>query len=147
MTEFSCDCDCVAEGNVVRLLCNGVSVGVCVPENGRLRLKRLFSDAAMRAMGLERAEDCRLAPDGETEESGWRETSSPGELFADEETARACGDIRGALVCREGGAVFLAVPCSEEPFPLMPVFRFGRPCEIEGRPYLVFGVKDGAIFM
>ena len=147
LTEFSCDCDCVEKERVVRLVCGGKTVGVCVPENGRLCLTKRFSDAAMRDMGLTGAEDSRLVPDGEEEGEAWTEALSPGSLFTDGETARACEGIRGALVSKRDGAVLLAVPCSEEPFPLMPLFRFGRPYEIEGRPYLVFGIRNGEIFM
>ena len=56
------------------------------------------------------------------------------------------GALTGALARTEGDVTYLAVPLrAGEPFPLMPIFCFGEPEQIDGADYLVFKLKDGVL--
>ena len=145
--EFSCDCEIVSDG-VLRLYCKSggefKTLGVCVPEGGRLRLKKCLSKCALAAIGIDSIDACRVSEDEPKiiRTQTWRPLDDPSEILSGDDTPK----IPGALVSERDGVTLLAVPLGEEEFPLMPVFRFGTPEEIEGEPYLVFGIKNGEIF-
>jgi hypothetical protein len=83
-------------------------------------------------------------PDAPETPGAWRACPDPRALFRDGDLISE--EIRGALRRADGEATRLAVPLSpEEPFPMMPVFCFGEPEEIEGRGYVVFKIKNGAL--
>ena len=76
----------------------------------------------------------------------WQQENAAHKLFKDEEMKSACSELRGALTRKQDGITMLAVPCrGDEPFPMMPIFCFGKSEIIAGEPYVVFGVKDGEI--
>jgi hypothetical protein len=119
------------------------SLGVMTPSGSGFGLERRFSPAALRSMGLERIDRCRLTRDwGE----GWQEEREPERLFRDREL-RAMGEgLRkaGVLSRREGDAELLAVPLEpDRPFAAMPIFCFGTPRELGGRRWLIFRILDG----
>ncbi len=148
MLEFSLDCKAVSE-SVLRLCCKSRGIfkplGVCVPEEGRLRLKKCLSKCALADLGIAEIEACRLQESRPEEAAAgaWRPVGDPGYILPGGETP----SLPGALVSEKDGVTYLAVPLGEEEFPLMPVFRFGTPEEIRGEPYLVFGIKNGNIIM
>ena len=114
-------------------------LGVLVPEGGLWRLDKHLSPAALRSLGIETLDACflrRLAP------AGWLPEPEPGRLFGDGLLRRLCGGLSGALTRREGDALLLALPLTD-PFPLLPAFCLGTLRQMEGRPYLVFGIFDG----
>ena len=133
---------------VFRLMaeCGGrlLPLGVMTPSGSGFGLERRFSPAALRSMGLDRIDRCRLAQDWE---GGWQEEREPERLFRDpelREMGRALGR-EGVLSRREGEAVLLAVPLERgKPFAAMPIFCFGAPETINGRSWLVFRILDGA---
>jgi hypothetical protein len=118
-------------------------LGVMTPSGSGFGLERRFSPAALRNMGLERIDRCRLAQEWE---EGWQEERSPEDLFRDpalQELGRALGR-EGVLTRREGEAVLLAVPLDRgRPFAAMPIFCFGSPETINGRNWVVFRIMDG----
>ena len=76
----------------------------------------------------------------------WRKAHEPWRLFRDADTAEACRETKGALLREEDGKTLLAVPFGgDEPFPMMPVFRFGEQEMINGAPYIVFTVENGRL--
>ena len=114
-------------------------LGILVPEEGRWRLDRRFSPAALRSLGIETLNACflrRRAP------AGWLPEPEPGRLFGDAILRRLCAGLSGALTCRERRGLQLALPLTE-PFPLLPAFCLGSLRQLEGRPYLVFCIFDG----
>ncbi len=125
--------------------CGGrlLPLGVMMPSGSGFGLERRYSPAALRSMGLERIDRCRLAQDWE---GGWQEEGSPERLFRDpalRELGRALGR-EGVLTRREGEAVLLAVPLDRgRPFAAMSIFCFGVPAAINGRNWLVFRIMDG----
>ena len=148
MLVFSLDCEPVS-GELLRLYCKSGGdyrpLGVCVPERGRLRLHKCLSKSALAELGIDEIEACRLAesrPQG-TKTANWRPLDDPAKVLPGEDAP----NLPGALVSEKGGLTLLAVPLGDEEFPLMPVFRFGTPEEIEGAPYLVFGIKNGEIII
>ena len=140
-----------------------VPVGIPVPENGVLRLRKRFTKNTLRTAGLSQIDGCALAPlsdpvslarifsdppaRGETMRDGeWECEYEPWGMFDDDDIKNACRGISGALRRRRGDLDCLAVPVSPyEPFPIMPVFCFGEIEEINGRQYVVFNVKSGKL--
>lgn len=119
-------------------------LGVMTPSGSGFGLERRFSPAALRNMGLERIDRCRLTQDWA---GGWQEEREPARLFRDpalRELGRTLGR-EGVLTRQEGDAVFLAVPLDRDrPFSAMPIFCFGSPETISGRNWIVFRIMDGA---
>ena len=116
-------------------------LGALAPEGGLWRLDRRFSPAELRAMGLERIEECRLR---RPSPAGWTPEPEPGRLLEEGPLRRLCASVRGALTRRGEEGLLLALPLMEtEPFPLMPVFCLGTFRRLEGKPYLVFGIFEG----
>lgn len=126
--------------------CGGrlLPLGVMTPSGSGFGLERRFSPAALRSMGLERIDRCRLAQDWD---GGWQEEGHPERLFRDpelQELGRALAR-EGALSRREGEADLLAVPLERErPFAAMPIFCFGAAENMNGRSWVVFRIVDGA---
>lgn len=77
----------------------------------------------------------------------WRETAAPGGCFRDPQLAKAVQKVHGALLTREGEKDWLlAIPMdSDQPFPPLPVFRFGEPVLIRGESYVLFHLVDGEL--
>ena len=85
-------------------------------------------------------------PHASTAPAEWVVEAHPGNLFSDPDLASACSHVRSALVKRDGGTVLLAIPISaDEPFPLMPVFRFGSTMLLGQQDYIVFQLKNGIL--
>lgn len=83
------------------------------------------------------------------EESGdtWQAEPETQLHFADKELQMLCRTVEGALK-KKGvdGETLLAIPFdTDRPFPLMSIFCFGEAIRIQGKNYLVFRVRDGAI--
>ena len=125
--------------------CGGrlLPLGVMTPSGSGFGLERRFSPAALRSMGLERIDRCRLAQD---REGGWQEEREPERLFRDPEL-KALGRAlarEGVLSRREGEGTLLAVPLERgRPFAAMPIFCFGAPETIGGKTWVVFRIMDG----
>lgn len=119
-------------------------LGVMAPSGSGFGLERRFSPAALRSMGLERIDRCRLAQDWE---AGWQEERSPERLFRDpalQELGRVLAR-EGVLTRQEGEATLLAVPLDPgRPFAAMPIFCFGSPETINGRNWIVFRIMEGS---
>lgn len=140
-----------------------VPIGIPVPENGALRLRKRFTKNALRTAGLSHIDGCALAPLSEpvsrarlfadppdppekNDDGEWRCEYEPWNMFTDDDIKNACRGISGALRRRRGDIDELAVPVSPyEPFPMIPVFCFGEIEEINGRQYVVFTVKSGKL--
>jgi len=77
----------------------------------------------------------------------WTAHPDPGLLFLDPDLIQACAHISGAMTRPCGNdCIALAVPFeSGKPFPLMPVFCFGKAEEVDGRSHLVFQIKNGIL--
>lgn len=72
-------------------------------------------------------------------EGRWVPEPDPGRFFADEAVRNACRELSDALRFQDGDGTALAFPWSpQEPFPLTPFFREGRPAEIDGRTYILY---------
>ena len=126
--------------------CGGrlLPLGVMAPSGSGFGLERRFSPAALRSMGLERIDRCRLAQDWD---GGWQEEREPERLFRDGELRELGKTLarEGVLTRREGETVFLAVPLERgRPFAAMPIFCFGAPETIGGKCWVVFRIVDGS---
>jgi len=89
-----------------------------------------------------------LAPEPEPMPTApWTAHPDPGLLFLDPDLIAACANISGAMTRPCGNdCIALAVPFeSGKPFPLMPVFCFGKAEEVNGRSHLVFQIKNGIL--
>lgn len=119
-------------------------LGVMAPSGSGFGLERRFSPAALRSMGLERIDRCRLTQDWE---AGWQEERSPERLFRDpalQELGRVLAR-EGVLTRQEGEATLLAVPLDPgRPFAAMPIFCFGSQETINGRNWIVFRIMEGS---
>lgn len=153
--------------DVFRLYCGEtdrvVSVGVPVPEGNALVLRRSFSDRTLGDMGLRRIDRCFLSPcngappqasspssakaePDPPKENPWHPARDLSLLFLDPELKRACAGVRSGFLRTEDGFVYAAIPISpDEPFPLMPVFCFGRSDFLSGKEYLIFRTRDGEL--
>ena len=126
--------------------CGGrlLPLGVMAPSGSGFGLERRFSPGALRSMGLERIDRCRLAQDWD---GGWQEEREPERLFRDpelRELGRSLGR-EGVLSRREGETTFLAVPLERgRPFAAMPIFCFGAAETIGGKCWVVFRIVEGA---
>lgn len=117
-----------------------VPLGVLAPgEGGCYTLERRFSRGEARRLGLEAVECGVLRRD---EGVLWNACPDPGALFRDRQLRDCCGTIRGARFRREGEDTLLALPVNG-PFPLMPLFCLAAYTELDGRPFLVFCLRDG----
>ena len=75
----------------------------------------------------------------------WRPEPNPSCRFTDPVLRECASGVTGVLIRREGGDILLAFPFSpSEPFPLIPVFRFGTAQAIDGKNYMVYRLRDGA---
>lgn len=151
-TRFVADCVCF--GGVIRLSVYGGGVegylGVPMPIDGRLRLDKRFSPAAMRSFPAS-IERCSVA--GEKPEPP--EVEKPGEESCpEEEKPEECPEDEapkeddptywyattdGALVSRDGERELVALPPEDE---RVPADIPGQPRIIEGREYLVYITKE-----
>ncbi len=123
----------------VRSAGGAADLGALWPEGGLWRLDRRFSPAELRRLGLGEIGVCRLrSPCPE----GWTQEPEPGRLLEDGALRRLCASARGALTRPGEAGLLLALPLTE-PFPLLPVFCLGTFRELEGKPYLVFGIFEG----
>lgn len=150
-----------------------ISIGVLIPEQAGWALKKSFSRAALQRLGLGEIEGAYLAvrplsgaaaatlPDrdnvppgspapGQTAVSpppagsSWAAVSDASGLFEDPELAQICRSLSGALLREAQGGQLLAIPVSSTaPFPMMPVFCFGKPAVISGREYVLFKIQNG----
>ena len=133
------------------------SVGIPIPEGGRLRLKkrfaRFFPDGA--GNGIYELIDVSTESEKSKEEplktvsplpDGWTPEPDPSRLFKSERLIRACRNVSGACTFTKDGRGFLAVPIStSEPFPLASYLLYGTPYKTEGGYYMVFRLKNGSV--
>jgi len=156
----------------LRLCCRSgervVPIGIPVPENGTMHLRKRFTKNGLNTAGLSVIDGCALislsgpltahpaytgtpAPPKNTDApnsagDAWQCEYEPWVMFTDEDIKNACRGLNGALRRSRGDIEELAVPVSPyEPFPMMPVFCFGDIAEINGRQYVVFTVKGGKL--
>jgi hypothetical protein len=134
---------CRAEGRALKRLaaeCAGrtVPLGVLVPGGSGWALDRRFSPAELRSLGLAAVDRCVVL----SAEGDWQPEEAPERLLRDGQLQTLCRGLRGALVRTRAGETELAAPLTE-PFPLLPLFCLGSFRRISGRPYLVFGVREG----
>ena len=138
-----------------------VPIGVLVPKNSGLYVKKRYSAAGLKASHLggdcrfvilgmeekakadepippETEEEPEVLPDGE--ETGGGSDVPPEELLPEEYRG-----ISGAQVYAEGDIVFLAVPISGGEFPLMHILMCGRAERIDGEDYVVFAFQNGEL--
>ncbi len=163
MTAVECSCSLRAD-EILRLgvRCGGrvVPVGVLMPAGEGFYLKKRFSAAALRDMGI--AAPCAFTIVGMEGAEEPDTPEEPPEEPADHDTAADAdpppesGDpelllpeeyrgIPGASVSREGGDVILSAPADGDILPLMPVLTRGRAVERDGEIRLVFRFRDGEI--
>ncbi|MCL2562681.1 MAG: hypothetical protein FWE08_01415 [Oscillospiraceae bacterium] len=77
----------------------------------------------------------------------WTPHPAPGILFTDPDLVTASANIQNAMTRPCGkDCIELAVPFEAgQPFPLLPIFCFGKAAEIADRAYLVFRIKNGSL--
>lgn len=87
-------------------------------------------------MEQKKEEDKRASP--------WSLVEDAASLFSDPELKETAAGIKGGIMANDGDTILFAIPISsEQPFPLMPVFRYGSSAMIEGKCCIVFRIKDG----
>ncbi len=75
--------------------------------------------------------------------SSWTKIPNPGILFDDHSIQETCEGLSNALIMEQDEYVLLAVPVlATEPFPMMPVFCFGRSGDIDDQEYIIFKIKN-----
>ena len=117
-----------------------VPLGVLTPAGSGWSLDRRFSPAELRRLGLTAIRSCRVL---RPEPGVWTPEADPGRLFRDPFLRRLWGGVAGAVTRLADGERQLAVPL-ESAFPLLPLFRLGSVRTLDGKPHLVFAVRDGA---
>jgi len=81
---------------------------------------------------------------GKRPDTAWTPITDLGSLFTDPELQAASQSVTGAMIRKQMDCTELAIPFAVgTPFPLMPIFCFGRSAEIDGSAYLVFQIKNG----
>ena len=149
---------------VLRLYCRGgrtvFPVGIPAPDGESWTLRRRWSLSALAGAGLEHIESCFLSPSAsavpaETEPAAeaepaegavWIPCDDLSSAFSQPELQNACRKVPGGLIRQENGLVRVAIPISSSrPFPMMPVFCFGRSLFLHGREYLEFCTKNGCL--
>jgi hypothetical protein len=84
-------------------------------------------------------------PEAKSSVPGWRAEPDPRTLLRESDGVIS-GEVRGALISRDGDVVRLAIPISpDEAFPMMPVFCFGEAAELDGRDFVIFKIRDGVL--
>ena len=116
-----------------------VSLGVLTPAEGGWGLDRRFSPAELQKLGLTALWGCRIL---RREPEDWRPEPDAGRLFRDPLMRRLCASVPDALIRCGAGELQLAFPM-EGAFSLLPVFCLGSVRRLEGKPYLVFAVREG----
>ena len=136
------------------------SIGIMSPTEDGLCLRKKYSKNDLQKTPIDTctrfeimgSDDTPHKPEAVTkpepqktkEDSAWKPAEDPGSLFADPDLMETASAIKGGLVARNGDVVLFAIPISsEQPFPLMPVFRYGSSAMIEGKCCIVFQIKDG----
>ncbi|MGE4485574.1 MAG: hypothetical protein AB7C97_10745 [Oscillospiraceae bacterium] len=162
---FQCSCQYFSP-DVLRLYCvsgeKTASLGVMLPEDGKLVFKKRITKNMLSDMGLSDISRCflrgREAPEQKPEPEEktaviappesplWLPAYDAASLFSDADIASACRDVTGALTMEDGNSQLIAIPIIlGAPFPLMPVFCFGRSEIIDGNNYVVFRVRNGKL--
>ncbi len=164
--KFLFECTCSLPGNTVfRLVCvsfnTPVSIGILIPQDSVLKLKKSFSKNELLSLGLKNITSCFITetsndflkiPPKKPEKSNfseklfWEPEHFPELLFTEEEITHVLTGVSGSLKLKYKGFIFLAIPLlPNEPFPAMPIFCFGETANIGGEEYIVFKIKNGKL--
>ena len=74
----------------------------------------------------------------------WTSQANISALFSDQDLKTASQTVEEAMTRPGDDYIALAIPFEAgKPFPLMPIFCFGRSEMLHGRPHLVFHIKNG----
>lgn len=135
------------------------AIGILTPSDKGLCLTKKYSKNDLKNIPIDnctRFELCGLdempeepkksKPDKteKQQDSLWKLVEDPASLFADPELKETAMGIKGGIVAQDGDTMLFAIPISsEQPFPLMPVFRYGSSAMVEGKCCIVFRIKDG----
>ncbi len=156
-------CKCTLFPRIMRLygFCNDkyFAVGVLHPSEDGLSLVKKYSRNDLKSIPLDRCTRFELygvdempkipkKPEPVKQEkqrdSLWKPVSDPAALFNEPDIKETAASIKEGIVAQDGDTVLFAIPISsEQPFPLMPVFRYGSSAMIEGKCCIVFRIKDG----
>ena len=123
-----------------------LDLGTLLPEGEGLRLSRTLTVDHLTCCGCwpitgGRGE-LRYAFGNKKFPQGWGERTDLSGLFDDLILARSVE--KTALWRKEPVGFSLAFPWdSQVPFPMVPVFCFGRVEKMEGKPWLIFSFRDG----
>ena len=144
-TEFCCECS-ICDGGVMRLFVisgdRRVSLGIPTPEDGKLKLRRSFSQCELDSLGLFSIDSAFLEP---AAQSGWTPENRPSGLFC-KQIRSMCTDLPGTLKKDTGAGQIVAFPIdSALPFPLSAYFKRCTISEINGCSYLIFRLKNGEL--
>ena len=118
-------------------------LGPLVPEKGKLTLNRKLS---LRELEQSNCRDicgaqARLVFSFKQSKESvcWQPAEDLSEILRDRVLAEASKTLGGALICRKGPGMQLAVPFStDSPFQLVPLICLGKWTELEGKSYLCF---------
>ncbi len=82
----------------------------------------------------------------EEPDRGFRLCKEPQAYLTDPLLLPSLRDCRGVLLSEEEGGFSLALPYTpQEKFPLTPLFCFGQYTQLQGRAYLLFSFRQGAV--
>lgn len=147
--QFTARCPLCGSGVKRLRLCGKGSeyvLGIPVPDNGTLLLTKSVSKSEYTRRFPNAAEFCVLEPvdpPAGDDLEGWTPCEDPASFFRDRELAAACPS-RNICTKTRGDTVFLAFPLVPgQPFPLLPIFRFGHTEIINGKEFVVFSLKNG----
>lgn len=115
-------------------------LGVLEPVGKQAEIQRRISERTLAPIGQLLHGELYAADEKNT---AWERVSSPEQLFRTPWLRQQLRGIRGALVQRDGGRMYLALPySSKREFPLTAIVCFAAARQIEGRTYIVYGFDE-----
>lgn len=137
-----------------------IAIGILSPTENGLFLTKRYSNNDLKNQPVDRCksfevyginekpkiEKEQVEPKQEEDKraSPWSLVEDAASLFYDPELKETAAGIKGGIMANVGDTILFAIPISsEQPFPLMPVFRYGSSAMIEGKCCIVFRIKDG----
>jgi len=129
----------------------GLELGTLLPEQGVLRLRRIFSVDKLKSEGCWPVTDAEVVLaipfGGGNTPPGWTREDTPARLLhADKLLARSAAELCHTLLRREDGFFQLAVPYGEgSPFALTPLFCLAKAERLGEKDYIVFYFREDGV--
>lgn len=129
----------------------GLELGALLPEQGALRLRRVFSVenlAAKECWPVTGGEFVLAVPfSGDDTPSGWIREDNPARLLKNDKILeRSASELRNALLRREKGFFGLAIPYrEEEAFALTPLFCLAKVERMGVKDYIIFFFREDGV--